>query len=341
MNNVVYIMSDKLTNECDKIDNLFDLGKLNKLASYHKQLTQNIRTKLENREIKSNKNLYDYMTNFYAENNLSKAFPIGISVNNIIAHDSYHPEHIINFKNGDYIKVDFGIEEDGHIIDSARTIEYGTSVKSKSIVDCEEIVESIEKYIDKELELNKKILIQKISVLTNIQIVLKGYNSLDFLGGHNIEKGCVHGKKLILNKPLNQLPEECAKYIDKNAELSEGEMFAIEVYIPNIKSFGSMVQNMKFPVTHFEADRDFKLNQLNIKERIIFQELKEKTKSLPYEYHVNDIFDKKIIKSLINKQAIIRHLPLEWIDKFNEIKYVQHEDCYIIKNGVLINLTKT
>ena len=109
--------------------------------------------------------------------------------------------------------------------------------------------------------------------MTNLQIFSKGYNALDFLGGHNIEKGCVHGKKLILNKPLNLLPQECSKYIDKTAELSEGEMFAIEVYIPNVKSNGSMVQNLKFPATHFELDRDFKLNLLNVNqlERLSFQ----------------------------------------------------------------------
>lgn len=324
----------------DKTNNLFDLDKLKKIASHHKELMHNIKIKLENEELKSNKILYDYITNYYTENNLNKAFPVGISVNNIIAHDSYHPEHIINFKKGDYIKVDFGIEEEGHIIDSARTIEYGTCVKSKAILDCAEIVESIEKYINKEIELNKKILVQKISVLTNAQIVSRGYNSLDFLGGHNIEKGCVHGKKLILNKPLTHLPEECVKYIDKNAELTDGEMFAIEVYIPNIKSSGSMVQNVKLPVTHFEIDKDFKINLLNAKERIIFQELKNKTKNLPYEYHINELFDKKIIKSLITKQAITKHLPLEWIDKLNEIKYVQYEDCYIIKDNKVINLSK-
>jgi methionine aminopeptidase len=319
---------------------IFNLEKLNYLGNHHKVLMSYVKNQIENQLVKTNKDLYLYITEYYNNNNLNKAFPIGISVNNIIAHDSYHPEHIIIFKNDDYIKVDFGIEEDGNIIDSARTFIYGQMTKSKSIMDCKEIVEEIEKYINSELEKNKKILIQKISILTNLQIVSKGYNALDFLGGHTIEKGCVHGKKLILNKPLNLLPEECSKFIDKNAELTEGEMFAIEVYIPNIKSSGNMVQNIKLPVTHFEIDINFKLNILNVKERHIFHNLKEHTKGLPYEYHIHENYDKKIIKSLINKQAIVSHLPLEWIDKFNDIKYIQYEDCYIIKDNNIINLTK-
>ena len=323
-----------------KKDTIFDIKILEKLAQHHKILMKNIQENIENEKIETNKNLYDFMTEYFNNNNLKKAFPFGISVNNIIAHDSYHPLNNIKFKKGDYIKVDFGLEEDGNIIDSARTFEYGNLKKSQCIADCEEIVKNIEEYIKKELEINNKIVIQKISIKTNVEIITKGYNVLDFLGGHNIEKGCVHGKKLILNKPLNLLPDECKKYIDKNAELTEGEMFAIEVYIPNIKSGGSMVQNVKLPITHFEIDKDFQLNLLNVKEREIYIKLKEKTKCLPYEYPINDLFDKKIIKSLINKEAIIRHLPLEWIDKFNNIKYIQYEDCYIIKNGKLINLTQ-
>jgi methionine aminopeptidase len=318
----------------------FNIDKLTYLANHHKILMSNVKVKLENTELTSNKELYFYMTEYYKNNNLNKAFPIGISVNNIIAHDSYHPEHIIIFKKGDYIKIDFGIEQEGNIIDSARTFIFGETEQSKSISDCKLIVEEIEKYINKEFELNKKILIQKISILTNLQITSKGYNTLNFLGGHTIEKGCVHGKKLILNKPLNLLPEECSNFIDKNAELSEGEMFAIEVYIPNIKSAGEMVQNVKFPVTHYEIDKDFKLNLLNIKERQIFNNLKEKTKCLPYEYNIHDFYDKKIIKSLISKEAIVSHLPLEWIDKLNDIKYIQYEDCFLIKDGKILNLTK-
>jgi methionine aminopeptidase len=299
-----------------------------------------IKTKLENQELKTNKILYEFITEYYNIHKINKAFPVGISVNNIIAHDSYHPNHIIHFKINDYIKVDLGLECEENIIDSARTFEYGISIESKPIKDCCQIVNLIEKYIQNELTINKKILIQKISTFTNIQILLAGYNVLDFLGGHNIEKGCVHGKKLILNKPLNLLPVESKKYVDITSELSEGEMFAIEVYIPNVISSGNMVQNVKIPVTHFEIDKEFKLNQLNVKERIEFQKIKNKTKNEPYEYHINDLFDKKIIKSLIYKQAIIKHLPLEWIDPNNDIKYVQYEDCYIINDNKLINITK-
>ena len=61
-----------------------------------------LKNKIETSEFKTNKILYDFITNYINTNNLNKAFPVGISVNNIIAHDSYHPEHLIIFKKGDY-----------------------------------------------------------------------------------------------------------------------------------------------------------------------------------------------------------------------------------------------
>jgi methionine aminopeptidase len=319
----------------------FDLEILTVLASGHKKLMEEIALGLENKKFSNNKILYEYINNYYLTNNLNKAFPIGISVNNIIAHDSYHPNHLVEFKKGDFIKVDFGMEQSGNIIDSARTFEFNTKVDlyHKSITDCKQIVNNIEEYIKKELEKNKKILIQKISVFTNLQIEMFGYNALDFLGGHTIEKGRVHGKKLILNKPLTKLPPECASHIDGNAELTEGEMFAIEVYIPNVKSLGRMVQNVKIPITHFEIDYDFKINLLNSKEKIIFDKLKVQTNNLPHDYTVHELFDKKVIKNLLNKDAIVKHYPLEWIDNTENIKYVQYEDCFYIKNNTLLNIT--
>jgi methionine aminopeptidase len=318
----------------------FDIDKLTYLANHHKNLRSILKDKITNGQVGSNKLLYLLINDYYLSNNLSKAFPIGISVNNIIAHDSYHPNHIINFKLGDFIKVDFGIELDGNIIDCARTWEYGVIMEAKSIGDCREIVESIEQYIEKEIEKNKKILVQKISIYTNLLITQKGYNTLDFLGGHNIEKGCVHGKKLILNKPAHLLPKGAEQFVNKTDELGEGEMFAIEVYIPNVKSNGTMIQNVKIPLTHYELNRDIDKMILKKNEMDVYNGINKFSNNLPYEYHLHDKFDKKIIKSLLEKNAILKHYPLEWIDNQQNIKYVQYEDTFIIKDFKLLNLSK-
>jgi methionine aminopeptidase len=324
---------------------VFNIEILNTLATHHRKIMKIVKEKLIKLEFKTNKELYDEINDYMILNKINKAFPIGISINNIIAHDSWHPKNLITFSNDDFIKVDIGMEQDGHIIDSARTIQYNnfTDIKliDKSITDCKEIVKEIEKYIRKEIELNKKILVQKISIFTNIQIVKRGYKSLDNLGGHNIKLGQVHGGKLILNKPLKLLPEIYSKYINSTDEIGEGEMFAIEVYISDKKIDGSMICNTILPITHFELNKEADISKLNINEIFIFNEIKKNTKFLPYEFHLHNNFDIKTINNFIKKEIIKTHLPIEWKDNKQKIKYVQYEDCYIILNGELINLMST
>jgi methionyl aminopeptidase len=319
----------------------FNRNILLKLGEEHKKLMDLVRNNIN--DIKSDKKLYKFIDTYMSTNNLNKAFPIGISINEIIAHDSYHKDNKKYFKKGDLIKVDIGLEEDGNIIDSARTFEYKSDINKKSIEDCKEIVNTVEEFIRSEYEKNKKINIQAISTEIYLNIIRKGYNALDFLGGHNIEFGRVHGKKLILNKPLTQLPEKCKTFINDTDELAEGEMFAIEVFIPEKKSEGSMIQNTKILITHYELNRETidLVDKLKEKEKEVLEELKKNTKLLPYEYINHDKYDKYVIKTLIEQNKIIKHLPLEWVYKQKKnIKYIQYEDCFLIEKEEIINLSK-
>ena len=333
--------------------NKFNLDILTKLGTHHKKIMEMVRSNINS--MNTNKELYNFVNNYLTEHSINKAFPIGISINEIIAHDSYHKDNKIKFNDGDLIKVDIGMEEDGNIIDSARTFIYTppTSPNAdkedgdiKAVETCRVIVKNVETFIRNEYTTNKKINIQKISNEIYNNITGNGYHALDFLGGHTIEYGKVHGKKLILNKPLTHLPEQCKSFINPNDELVEGEMFAIEVFIPNKKTNGYMIQNDKLLITHYELNDELVaggsgavglgLGAVGLGsgaegERDVLKDIATTTKGLPYEYSVHDKYDKYIIKSLITKGYIKKHLPLQWVDRDKKkIKYIHYEDCFII-----------
>ncbi len=325
---------------------MFNIEILEKLGNHHRNIMKLIMNNLDS--WKTDKEIYDeinlYMNNF----NLKKAFPIGISINNVVAHDSYHESNLKILCKGDFIKVDVGLIEEGNIIDSARTFVYQEKNLEESdynpIKDSKFIVEQIEKFIQKEIDLNGNVLIQRISTLTNALIISKGYNSIGMLGGHTIELGKVHGKNLILNRPLKLLPKEAANYIDPEAKITNGEMFAIEIYIPDKKISGELIQNINIPVTHFQIeDNDInKLNNLSNSEREIYLNIKEETKDLVYEYQVHKKYSSNKIEKLINKKFIIKHYALDYkTDKKDDtVKFIQYEDCFIILDGKVINLSK-
>jgi methionine aminopeptidase len=209
---------------------------------------------------------------------------------------------------------------------------------TKAVGVCREIVKNVEIFIRNEYATNKKINIQKISNEIYNNITANGYHALDFLGGHTIEHGKVHGKKLILNKPLTHLPEQCKSFINANDELVEGEMFAIEVFIPNKKTNGYMMQNDKLLITHYELNDELieiegGIDKVGLRdpEQDVLKDIATTTKGLPYEYRIHDKYDKYIIKSLITKGYIKKHLPLQWVDRDKKkIKYIHYEDCFII-----------
>lgn len=338
MNNILNQEQNKEQNQ----EKTFDLEILYKLGQYHKKLMRELEEYLNNFE--SNKDIYNYINNYLKQNNLKKAFPIGISINHIIAHDSFHESNEKKLKKGDFIKIDVGLIELGNIIDSARTFIYKSDIIHKSILDCELIAKSIEESIRKDVIEGEPILIQKISALTNALITMKGYTTLDYLGGHTIENGKVHGKHYILNKPLKLLPQEAKMFIDPNAEIGEGEMFAIEIYIGEKKSEGNMIKSTTIPITHYQINPDFtndEIKKLKMDEKKVFEDIKTNTNGLVYEWCEHKNYNPIIIKKLIDKNYIIKHEALEFKSNTKEkIKYVQYEDCFMIKDNQLINLSR-
>lgn len=322
------------------MEETFNLEILNKLGDYHKKLMKELDEQMNTFE--TNKDIYDYINEYLKSNNLAKAFPIGISINHIIAHDSFHESLIKKLKVGDFIKIDVGLIELGNIIDSARTFVYKSNLP-QCIIDCNLIAKSIEETIRKDINEGKPVLIQKISALTNALITAKGYNALDYLGGHTIEYGKVHGSHYILNKPLKLLPKEASMFIDPTATIGEGEMFAIEIYIGEKKSNGNMIKSNTIPITHYQVNGDVDeqmFKKLKQNEKEIFDKIKLETKGLAYEYTVHHNYNKLIVNKLINENYIIKHDALEFKSNSKEkIKYIQYEDCFIIKDNQLINLS--
>jgi len=319
---------------------IFCLEILNKLGNLHRNLMSSLEKIINT--FTTNKDIYEFINNYINNNNLSKAFPIGISINQVVAHDSFHEFNLIKLNKGDYIKIDVGLIESGNIIDCARTFVYN-SEKTERINNSKIICETVENFIRNQIKLYGKIQIQKISEFINALIISHDYNNLNFLGGHTIEFGKVHGKHVILNKPLKILPKEAVKFIDSNAEIGDEEMFAIEIYIPENNTPGDIIKSITIPITHYQINlEEIPYIKLKENEKNILSQITKLTDNLVYEYFIHENFDSHIIRNLIEKNAIIKHNAIEFKcnNSKNKIKYIQYEDCFLIRDKQLFNLSK-
>jgi methionyl aminopeptidase len=143
------------------------------------------------------------------------AFPVNLCINNIAAHyTSPLKDDGLLIKEGDLVKIDLGVHIEGYIVDTAFTVNFSEDNGLENIIQATEVALDAAKMIVKP-KVNTKKLGEKI------ESIVKGfnYNPIKELGGHQIERWTVHGKK--------RLPELGSQGGDI---MEEGEVFSIEIF---------------------------------------------------------------------------------------------------------------
>ena len=182
-------------------------------------------------------------------NSAGIAFPVGVNINNIVAHDSKY-QQINNisderiFFKGDVVKVDIGVHINGRIIDSAFT---HIITDNPGIHDSDNIYNAV-------LDASKESMFTAIKmsgpdqrlieisesideIIQSYEVDMGGSNlpikSVEGIGGHNIKQYQIHGGKLILSRPD---PD-----IQGDQRMDDNEIYAIETYATT--GYGTMTQN--------------------------------------------------------------------------------------------------
>ncbi len=169
-------------------------------------------------KIKVGANVYDLISETEAKINEFEgicAFPVNLCINNIAAHyTSPIKDDGTEIKENDLVKLDLGVHIDGFIVDTAFSVNLNKDDPLKNIIQATEVALDAAKMMVKPKtntrEIGKK-----------IEDIVKGfkYNPIRELGGHQIERWTVHGKK--------QLPELGSQGGDV---MEVGEVFAIEIF---------------------------------------------------------------------------------------------------------------
>lgn len=185
----------------------------------------------------------------YTNANGGMAFPVGISVNEIIAHDTALIGDIRYLKPNDIVKIDIGVHINGKIIDSAFTkiIDCENSLDHKYAPLLEATKDAVysaisQSGVDKSLyELSETI----YEVIESYEIDLTKISAVNGLGGHNILPYIVHGDKLILSKPHE---------IQKSMKMADNEIYAIETFASTGSGIISKVSDYN-NWSHFGIDK--------------------------------------------------------------------------------------
>lgn len=197
-----------------------------------------------------------------SEGNISGiAFPVGVNINNVVAHDS-KTKMIVDdrtFLVGDVVKVDIGVHINGRIIDSAFT---------HIITDKPGITDNNNIYNDVLSASREATFVaikmagpdqRLVEISESISEIIKSYEvhvgndvipikPVQGIGGHNIKQYTIHGGKLLLSEPDHELQD--------TLKMEDDEIYAIETYAST--GNGIMTQNSSLEkCTHYmEADKE-------------------------------------------------------------------------------------
>lgn len=143
------------------------------------------------------------------------AFPVNFCINNIAAHyTSPLKDDNLTITEGDLVKIDIGVHVEGFLVDTAFSVNFNEDKALENIIQATEVAVEAGKMMAKP-KVNTKEIGKKI------ESIIKGfkYNPIKELGGHQVERWTVHGKK--------QLPELGSQSGDV---MEEGEVYAVEVF---------------------------------------------------------------------------------------------------------------
>lgn len=258
-----------------------NIEKLKNAANIHNSVKEYI-----NPLIKEDVNIYsictmieDKIKHLNNSNQLNNgiAFPTGISVNNIAAHYTPNKNDNYKIKASDIIKIDYGVHNDGFIIDSAFSINLDKTQESL-LNASQEAVANVIKNIGVD---------SKFSELSGIieEIVnsheyeekgsLKPIKIIDNLYGHNIKQWNIHGGKFLYPH----------KKENDHQIVEDNEIMAIEVFVSNGDGITILDENIN-NFSHYNLKSEFIEKHIplfqNKKLNLLSKVIKDNFKTLPF-----------------------------------------------------------
>jgi methionyl aminopeptidase len=203
---------------------------LQTLGNHHDEMKQWIST-----WIQPNMTFHDITQTIETEiihRELKPAFPVCISLNDCAAHDLSSLNDTRRVSTGDFCKIDFGLQKNGYIIDSAYTYVIPSLQDSLETLSIGSLDQDIK---NKLLECGREAVATGLRHLgpdailgeigANVQEIVEsydGFHSCWDLSGHSIALYRVHGKKAVPN----------IRY-DYNMRVQEGDYLSFEPFITN------------------------------------------------------------------------------------------------------------
>ena len=240
------------------------------------------------------------------------AFPVNLGINEITAHytPSYNDETIAN----GLLKIDFGVQIDGFVADTAFSLDLENSEENKKLIEASEI--ALKNAIQK---IKNEISLGEIGKTIQNSIESKGFSPITNLSGHEMQQYELHAGKTIPN-------------IDnkKTEKITKG-LYAIEPFATN--GSGKVIEGKPSGIYLLINEK----NVRSIEARKILNFIIEEYKTLPFCSRW--IVKKFGIKSLFALKQLEKNGNLHQYPQLVEVshsKVSQAEHTVFVDDNVIV-----
>lgn len=262
-------------------------------------------------------------------------FPVSISPNECAAHFHPKPNDSIKLNKNDILKIDFGTEANGWIVDSAFTICFDPKYDIL-MTAVKEATESGIKNIGIDVDIGDwgK---ENQEVMESYEVIIDGkthpIKAITNLGGHNIIQGIIHGGMF--------LPE-----VDMKDKLPNNYRFKEGIYA--IETFGSTGENTVQEIgecTLYRINPNMINNTNGLKldaTKKLLYDINKNFKTLPFtDRYINNLKSpnyKTHLKLLANNNNIHCYPPLcvkqnDWTAQYEHTVYIGENNKIIFSRG--------
>jgi methionyl aminopeptidase len=262
-------------------------------------------------------------------------FPVGLSINECTAH--WHPNSNDRsiLKKDDIIKIDFGTEVNGWIIDSAFTISF-TPKYDPLINAVKEATKTGIKNIGMDVNIvdwGKEIQ----EVMESYEIILDGklypIRSIRNLGGHNIKKGIIHGGMFL---PIVNLKNT----LPSNYRFKEG-VYAVETF--GSTGNNTVVESNDSNLYRINPNNIHNINELKLNStKKLLNQINKSFSTLPFTDRYVETFNFSNYKTNLNILTTHNYLhsypPLcvnkgAYTAQYEHTLYIDNDKKIVFSNG--------
>ena len=244
------------------------------------------------------------------------AFPVNLSINEQAAH--YTPTHNDESLAHGLLKVDFGVQVEGYIADTAFSLDLENSEENKKLIEASrQALDNVEENISAE------ILLGDVGKIIEDTINSFGYNPVTNLSGHLMERFTLHAGVSVPN-------------IDNKSDFELGEgLYAIEPFATN--GGGKIHDGTKGNIYLWSEDKNIRSPLA----REILEYIKDNFGSLPFasRWLVKE-FGSKALLALrqVENEEIVHHYAILTEEKGTLVS--QAENTFLIEEDKVIITTK-